>query len=44
MPHLTIQSMKTMQYAPQLDGKLIRYALSWAAAIATSTAAVVAFA
>lgn len=44
MQHMTTQSMKTMQYVPKLDQKLLRYALSFMAAIATSTVAVVALA
>ncbi len=44
MPHLTIQSMMTMHDVPQLDGKLIRYALSWIAAIATSLVGVAVYA
>ena len=44
MPYMSIQSMKTMHYVPQLDRKLIRYAVSWIAAIATSMIGVVAYA
>jgi len=44
MEHLTIQSMMTMHYLPQLDRKLLRYVASWIAAIATSMIGVVAYA
>ncbi|MGB5624945.1 MAG: hypothetical protein WBM61_04370, partial [Woeseiaceae bacterium] len=44
MPYLTMQSMMTMQYVPQLDRKLIRYGVSGIAAIATSMIGVVAYA
>jgi len=44
MEHLSIQSMKTMQYLPQLDRKVIRRSVAWIVAIATSTIAVVAYA
>lgn len=44
MPYLTIQSMMTMQYVPQLDRKLVRYGVSWLVAIATSMIGVVAYA
>jgi len=44
MEHLTMQSMMTMHYLPQLDRKPIRYAVSWIVAIATSMVGVVAYA
>ena len=44
MPYLTIQSMMTMHYVPQLDRKLVRYGVSWIVAIATSMIGVVAYA
>ncbi|MDH3613225.1 MAG: hypothetical protein OEU90_11560 [Gammaproteobacteria bacterium] len=44
MPFMTIQSMMTMHYVPQLDRKLIRYGVSWIVAIATSMIGVVAYA
>jgi len=44
MQYLTIQTMKTMHYVPQLDGKLLRYAVSWIVAIATSVIGVAAYA
>lgn len=44
MYYLTQQSMMTMQHVPQLDRKLLRYGVSWIAAIVTSTIGVVAFA
>jgi len=44
MQYLSIQSMKTMHYVPQLDRKLIRYGVSWIVAIATSMIGVVAYA
>ena len=44
MQDLTIQSMKTMQYLPQIDRKMLRHVASWMLAIATSMIGVVAFA
>lgn len=44
MQNLTIQSMMTMQYVPQLDRKMIRYGVSWLLAIATSVVGVAAYA
>ncbi|MDH3351642.1 MAG: hypothetical protein OEM51_08845 [Gammaproteobacteria bacterium] len=44
MPYMPIQSMKTMHHVLQLDGKLIRYGVSWMLAIATSMIGVVAYA
>jgi len=44
MQNLTIQSMKTMHYLPQIDRKMLRYAVSWILAIATSMIGVVAYA
>jgi len=44
MPYLSIQSMKTMHYVPQLDRKQIRYGVSWIVAIATSMIGVVVYA
>ena len=44
MPYLTMQSMMTMHYVPELDRKLIRYGVSWIVAIATSMIGVVAYA
>ena len=44
MPYMSIQSMQTMHHVPQLDRKLIRYAVSWIAAIATSMIGVVVYA
>lgn len=43
MPYLTIQGMKTMHCLPQLDRKLLRYAISWIVAIATSTFGIAAY-
>jgi hypothetical protein len=44
MEYLSIQSMQTMQYLPQINRKFFRYGISSIVAIATSTIAVVAFA
>lgn len=44
MPYLTIHSMMTMHYVPQLDQKTLRYGVSWIAGIATSMIGVAAFA
>ena len=44
MMPMTIHSMMTMQYVPQIDWKLIRYGVSWIAAIAASMIGVVAYA
>lgn len=44
MEFMTIHSMQTMQYLPQIDRKLLRRGVSWLVAIATSTIAVVAYA
>ena len=44
MPYMTIHSMVTMHYLPQLDRKLVRYCASWIVAIATSMIGVVAYA
>lgn len=44
MPYMTIQSMMTMHYVPQIDRKLVRYGVSWIVAIAMSMVAVVAYA
>ena len=44
MPFMTIQSMMTMHYVPQLDRKLFRYGVSWIVAIAASMIGVVAYA
>lgn len=44
MPYMTVQSMMTMHYVPQLDRKLVRYGVSWIVAIATSMIGVVAYA
>jgi len=44
MQHLTIQSMMTMHYVPQLNRKFLRYAVSWIVAIATSMIGVAAYA
>lgn len=35
MHHLTIQHLATMQHLPQLDRKMLIYAVSWVLAIAT---------
>ena len=43
MEYMSIQSMKTMHYLPELDRKLVGYALSWFVAIAMSTFGVVAW-
>ena len=43
MEYMSIQSMKTMHYLPELDRKLVGYAVSWIAAIAMSTFGVVAY-
>ena len=40
----TIQSLKTMQYLPQFDRKIVRYGVSSIVAIATSVIGVAAFA
>ena len=44
MPYLTMQSMMTMHYVPQVDWKLVGYGASWIVAIATSMIGVVAYA
>ena len=44
MIYLSTQSMMTMHYVPKLDRKLIRYAVSWIVAIATSMIGVVVYA
>jgi len=44
MQYMTTHSMKTMQYVPKLDQKLLRYTLSFMAAAATSTVTIVAVA
>ena len=44
MPYMSIQSMKTMHYVPQLDRKLVSHGVSWIVAIATSVIGVVAYA
>lgn len=44
MPYMTMQSMMTMQYVPQLDWKIIGYGVSWVVTVATSMIGVVAFA
>ena len=44
MQYLSMQSMKTMHYVPELDGKLLRYGVSSIAAIAVSLTCVVAYA
>ena len=43
MEYLSIQSMKTMRYMPELDWKQVGYAVSWIVAIAASTLSVVVF-
>ncbi|MGB5257036.1 MAG: hypothetical protein WBN44_07250 [Woeseiaceae bacterium] len=44
MQNLSMQSMITMHYVPQLDRKMIRYGVSWILAIATSVMGVAAYA
>ena len=44
MQYLSMQSMKTMHDVPQLDRKLLRYGVSWIAAIAVSLTCVAAYA
>lgn len=44
MEYMSIQSMKTMRYLPELDRKLVGYAVSWIVAIAMSAFGVVAYA
>jgi len=44
MHYMSMQSMITMHYVPQLDKKLIRYGVSWLVAIATSMIGVAAYA
>jgi len=44
MPYMTMHSMQTMHYVPQLDQRILRYGVSWIVAIATSMIGVVAFA
>ena len=44
MPYMSLHSMMTMHYLPQLDRKQIRYGVSWIAAIAASMIGVVAYA
>ncbi len=44
MQYLTMQSMQTMHYVPQLDRKSLRYGVSWIVAIAASMIGVAAFA
>lgn len=44
MTYMSIQSMKTMYYLPEIDRKLIGYAVSWIVAIVSSTVGVVAYA
>ncbi len=44
MHYMSTHSMMTMHNAPQLDRKMLRYAVSWIVAIATSTIGVVAYA
>lgn len=44
MQYLSMQSMMTMHYVPQLDRKLIRYGVAWILAIATSVIGVAAYA
>ena len=43
MQYMSMQSMVTMQYVPQLDNKLIGYGALWIVAIAASVVGVVAF-
>ena len=40
MEHLSIQSMKTMHYVPQLDRKLLAYGVAWVALISAAMIAV----
>ncbi len=42
MQYLTMQSMATMQYVPELDYKLIGYGVLWMLAIVTSVVGVIA--
>ncbi len=44
MQDLTIQSMKTMQYLPRIDRKILRHAASWMLAVATSMIGVAVYA
>ena len=44
MEYLSIQSMQTMQYLPQINRKFLRYGVSSIVAIATSAIAVVVYA
>lgn len=44
MEYLSIQSMQTMQYLPQINRKFLRYGVSWIIAIASSTIAVAVYA
>jgi hypothetical protein len=42
MQYMSINSMQTMHYVPEIDVKLVGYAVSWILAIAMSTFGVVA--
>lgn len=44
MQHLSMHSMMTMHYVPQLDRKMIGYGVSWILAIATSMVGVAVYA
>lgn len=44
MQLMAMQSMKTMHHVPELDKKLVGYAVSWIVAIAMSTFGVVVYA
>ncbi|MGB5246150.1 MAG: hypothetical protein WBN34_06350 [Woeseia sp.] len=44
MNYFSTQSMMTMHYVPQLDRKMLRYAVSCVLAIATSTVGVAVYA
>jgi hypothetical protein len=44
MQLMTLESMKSMHYIPELDKKIVGYAVSWVVAIAMSTFGVVVYA
>jgi hypothetical protein len=43
MQYLSMQSMVTMQYVPELDSKLIGYGALWIVVVATSVIGVLTF-
>jgi hypothetical protein len=44
MQYMSTHSMMTMHYLPQINRKMLSYAVSWMLAIATSTFGIVAYA